>query len=488
MDKNLQIFQELGKVPPQAIELEEVILGAALLEKPAMIEAVSILQPKVFYKESHQKVFTAILSLFNKNEPVDLLTVTEELKKRGELEMVGGPYAVTMLTSRISTGANIEYHSRIVLQKYIKRRIINVTNELMKMAYEDTADTFEILNRSLSELSQLVNYTSKTKPDKLIDIIDQRIEQIKKIQSGDIDEIGLLCDIPSIDELILGFRSGNLYIIAARPSMGKTALMLSIARKMAMKGIPLAIFSLEMSKTQLGDRMISMESSLDNYLFKREKHINENHMAMIRISRNNLEHYQMFIDDTPGITITELRSKAWDLKIMYDIKAVFVDYLQLMHGDGMEKNANREREISSISQGLKALSKEMDIPVIALSQLSRAVETRGGDKRPKLSDLRESGSIEQDADVVAFLYRPVYYQIYDISIRNQDQQVVRLSEEQVKFYAELDIAKNRHGETNMAYLRFINKYVIFDDFWENVEYTEPELDYNSNEDDEENVF
>ncbi|KAG1654363.1 Replicative DNA helicase [Nymphon striatum] len=386
IDKSTLINLERGKIPPQAVDLEEVVLGAMMIDKKGVDEVIDILHPDVFYKEAHRYVYEAIFKLFETSEPVDLLTVSSQLKKDGRLESVGGDFYLIKLTQKVASSAHIEFHARIILQKYIQRSLIKISNEIIEEAIDDGTDVFDLLDAAESKLYDVTQGNLKRSAETALDLVIQAKKRIEEIA-------------------------------AARPGMGKTALTLSMARNIAVdSGKAVAFFSCEMSSVQLITRLISSETGLSS-----EK------------LRN--------------------RAKARRLASQHDIKIIIIDYLQLMTAGGTGKNGNREQEISTISRNLKALAKELNIPVIALSQLSRAVETRGGSKRPILSDLRESGAIEQDADIVSFIFRPEYYKIdeWDDEERSPTQG-----------QAELIVAKHRNGGLENIRLKFIGNLGKFD--------------------------
>lgn len=446
-------FFEHGKVPPQAVDLEEAVLGAMMLEKDAVAAVIDILKPEVFYKEAHQKIFEAIKDLFGRSEPVDILTVTNELKSKGMLEMVGGPYYITMLTSRIASAANVEFHARIILQKHIQRELITISSEVIKEAFEETTDVFDLLDKAEQNLFTVSETNLRRNWEDMNSLIKQAIIDIESAKNADAHMRGVPSGFVSLDRITSGWQRSDLIILAARPSMGKTALALTMARNISVDfEKPVAIFSLEMSSVQLVTRLIASETGLKSEKLKKGE-LADYEWEQLHDKIKNLINAKIFIDDTPALTIFELRAKCRRLKQQHNIEMVFVDYLQLMSG-GDNNRGNREQEISQISRSLKALAKELDIPVLALSQLSRAVETRPGQsKRPILSDLRESGAIEQDADLVLFIYRPEYYSIYE----NEDGT-------STKRMAELIIAKHRNGPTGDVKLRFIDTFARFEDY------------------------
>ena len=444
---------ESGKLPPQAVELEEAVLGALMIEKDALTAVVDILQDSSFYKESHQRIYKAIISLFGKSEPIDMLTVTTQLRSTGELEFVGGASYLVKLTNKVNSAANIEYHARIITQSAIKRDMIKIAGDILRDAYEDTTDVFNLLDKTeqtffeISERNIRKNYADAST------IMRATIEELEKKKNNKDGLTGVASGFTELDRITSGWQNTELTIIAARPAMGKTAFVVSAMRNAAVEwNIPVAMFSLEMSATQLMLRLISAEAEIDSNKLRKGKL--ENHeWVQLHQKIKNLSNAPIYIDDTPALSILEMRAKCRRLKAQFDIGLVIIDYLQLMTADsGGGSKGNREQEIASISRAMKNLAKEINVPVIALSQLSRAVETRGGDKRPQLSDLRESGSIEQDADMVMFLYRPEYYKITQDEQGNSTEGV-----------GEVIIAKNRSGDVDTVKLRFIGKYTKFTD-------------------------
>jgi replicative DNA helicase len=426
-------------LPPQAIEFEESVLGALMLEREAYYEISSLINEDSFYDERHRRIFKAIKSLFMGSHPVDILTVTSELRKVGDLELVGGPFYITNLTSRVASGANIEYHAGIIQQKYLERETIRLAQEATAAIYQGSSDIFDLQDQLITSIQKLTE-SSAGQISTLNDVILDRLTHYEKKPDNGLS--GIPSGFNSIDMLTSGWQPSNLTIIAARPGMGKTAFMLNLARNAAVRGkAAVAIFSLEMSKEQLTDRIIASETGI----------------PLDRLSNRDLHPYQfekihqmeelfessIFIDDTAALSIQSFRSKCARLKRKHDVGFIVVDYLQLMKGES-EYKSNREQEISSISRGLKVVAKELNVPVIALSQLSRAVESRpGAMKRPMLSDLRESGSIEQDADQVVFLFRPEYYGIMEDA---EGRSMVGLTE--------IIFAKNRHGALDNIPLQF----------------------------------
>ncbi len=442
-----------GKLPPQALDLEEAVLGAMLIDRKGVDEVIDILQPESFYKTAHQYIFNAIYKLFHDSQPIDLLTVSASLRKDGKLDTVGGEFYLVQLSQRVASSAHIEFHARIILQKFIQRSLIRISNEIIETAYEDSTDVFDLLDEAESKLYDVTQGNIKNSSESARNLVIEaktRIEEISKREGLS----GISTGFQKLDKLTSGWQPSDLIIIAARPGMGKTALTLSMARNIAVtKEIPVAFFSLEMSSVQLITRLISAETGLSSEKLRTGK-LADHEWQQLNVKVTDLEKAPLYIDDTPSLSIFDLRAKARRLASQNAIKLIIVDYLQLMTAGSNNKLGNREQEISTISRNLKALSKELDIPVIALSQLSRAVETRGGTKRPMLSDLRESGAIEQDADIVSFIYRPEYY-----NIDEWDDQEHTPSQGQ----AELIIAKHRNGGLDNIRLKFISHLGKFED-------------------------
>ncbi len=439
-----------GKVPPQARELEEAVLGAIMLEKDALSNVIDIISPSGFYIDAHARIFNAIYRLFQKSQPVDILTVTEELRLSGELEAVGGPFFIASLTNRVASAANVEYHARIISQKFIQRELIRISSDIIKDAFEDTTDVFELLDNAEKGLFAITDNNLKRNYSTMSNLLSKAINEIDEVRNHTDGVIGVPTGFTDLDRLTSGWQKSDLIIIASRPGMGKTAFTLSIARNAAMDfKKPVALFSLEMSSTQLVKRLISAEAELPADKI-RKGNLKDYEWAQLTTLAGKLSEAQIFIDDTPAISIFELRAKCRRLKMQHNIEVVIVDYLQLMSGTGDNRMGNREQEISQISRALKALAKELDVAVIALSQLNRSVETRGGSKRPQLADLRESGAIEQDADLVMFLYRPEYYQITEDEEGNSTRGL-----------CEIIVAKHRNGALDNVWVRFIDKFAKF---------------------------
>lgn len=443
----------MGKLPPQAVDLEEAVLGALMLEKDALSSVIDILKPEVFYRDSHQKIFQAIRILFEKSSPVDILTVTAQLRQQGELELIGGAYYITELTNRVASAANIEFHSRIIIQKYIQRELIRISTEIINSAYEDTSDVLDLLDRAERNLFEIAQNNLRRDSRKMDDILRESLKEIELLKDKKDGLTGVASGFTDLDRMTSGWQKSDLVIIAARPAMGKTAFVLSCARNAAVDfNRPVVVFSLEMSSVQLVNRLISGETLIEQEKIRKGM-LEEWEWQQIHSKIGRLEQAPLIIDDTPALNIFEFRAKCRRLKSQHDIQLIIIDYLQLMQGKADGKGGNREQEIGSISRALKSVAKELNVPVIALSQLSRAVENRpGGSRKPMLSDLRESGSIEQDADMVLFLYRPEYYGLTEDEDGNSTAGV-----------GEIIIAKHRNGETGTVKLKFVGKYVKFTD-------------------------
>ncbi|MGI4872647.1 MAG: replicative DNA helicase [Janthinobacterium lividum] len=441
-----------GKLPPQRLEMEAAVLGALMLEKDALTTVVDILKPQSFYKEGHQRIYKSISNLFDKSEPIDQLTVVQELREMGELEAAGGAGYVAGLTMHINSAANIESHARIILEAAIKRELIRMATEVLRDAYEETTDVFELLDNTEKNIFQVSEDNMRKGVDSMSDLMVKAIKELEEKKHQKDGLTGVPTGFSALDRVTSGWQPSDLVIIAARPGMGKTAFVVSAMRNAAVDfKKPVAIFSLEMSSLQLVNRLISAEAELDSEKIKKGN-LADYEWSQLNHKIAALSTAPIFIDDTPALSIRELRAKCRRLKSQHDIQLIIIDYLQLMSGNEGGKNGNREQEIASISRALKGLAKELNIPVIALSQLSRSVETRGGDKKPQLSDLRESGSIEQDADMVIFLYRPEYYKITEDEMGNPTQGM-----------GEVIIAKHRNGSLETVQLKFIGRFTKFAD-------------------------
>ncbi|RPD48063.1 replicative DNA helicase [Hymenobacter sediminis] len=442
-----------GKLPPQALELEAAVLGALMLEKDALTTVIDILKPQSFYKDGHQRIFKAILNLFDKSEPIDILTVTHELREMGELEAAGGAHYVANLTFKVNSAANIEYHARIITENAIKRELIRIASDIQRDAFEDTTDVFNLLDSTEQSLFEVSESNIRKNFDDMRSLMGKAIKELEEKKDQKDGLTGVPSGFSALDRVTSGWQPSDLVIIAARPGMGKTAFVVSAMRNAAVEfKKPVAIFSLEMSSLQLVNRLISAEAELDSEKIKKGN-LADYEWAQLNHKISALSSAPIYIDDTPGLSIRELRTKCRRLKAHHDIQMIIIDYLQLMTGNTDGKGGgNREQEIASISRALKGIAKELNVPVLALSQLSRSVETRGGDKKPQLSDLRESGSIEQDADMVIFLYRPEYYKITEDEMGNPTQGT-----------GEVIIAKHRNGSLETVQLKFIGRFTKFAD-------------------------
>jgi replicative DNA helicase len=443
-----QQLLDLSKLPPQAVELESAVLGELMMDRQALADVIDILSPETFYKSAHQLIFSAIHTLFHNSEPVDILTVVQRLKKDGKLEEAGGAFYVTQLTNRVASSANVEMHSRIIIEEFIKRQVIMVSTTTLQTAYEDTSDVFELLEVAEQGLFSVTQNTIKKNYESLRTLLGQAIEQIEN--SRDQKFKGVPSGFTRLDSITGGWQNADLVILGARPAMGKTSFMLSLARNACVEhGKPVAIFSLEMTSLQLVNRLISGEAEITAEKIRRGD-FSENDFKELHSKIGKLVEAPMFIDDTPAISIFDFRAKAKRLKAQHKIELIIIDYLQLMTAVSNGKNGNREQEVGLISRSLKAIAKELDIPIIALAQLSRAMEQRGGNKHPQLSDLRESGSMEQDADLVMFIHRPEYYGILADDDGNSTQGI-----------AEIIVAKHRNGRVGKENLMFIQQFTKF---------------------------
>lgn len=437
--------QVTHRIPPQALEAEMSVLGAMLIEDDVFAKLLEILDSTCFYKAAHQKIFTAAIKLFEKNEPIDVITVSNQLQQAGELEAIGGSYYLTQLAESIPSAANAEYYAKIVLEKALLRKLIATCVDIADESYEGRNDAYDLIDKAEQKIFTLRKNRDRRGFTPISPILHQTFETIDRFSHSKSGVTGVPSGFRRLDELLSGFQKSDLIIVAGRPSMGKTALCLNITRNAAViHRIPVGFFSLEMANYQLAMRMLCSEAKVDSHKLRTGR-LSEDEWPNLSLKVGVLADAPIFIDDTPAINVLEIRSKARRLKVEHDIGLIIVDYLQLAHGVG--RFENRQIEISQISQSLKALAKEIDVPVIALSQLSRAVESRP-DKRPQLSDLRESGAIEQDADVVMFIYRPEVYGAVDENERGM---------------AEIIVGKQRNGPTGMVKVAFKHEYILFTD-------------------------
>ncbi len=456
LDLSTMVF---GKLPPQAKDLEEAVLGAILLDKNAFDIVAETLKPNCFYVDAHTRIFSAMQALSNKTQPIDILTVVEALKKTEELEIVGGAYYITKLTNSVVSAAHVAAHTRIILQKFIQRELIKISGEIIGEAYEDTTDVFDLLDDAETKLFEITNKHLHNNVTPIDSILIKTIERINYLRNQQGDISGVTSGFSSLDKITHGWQNSDLIILAARPGVGKTAFALNLARNAAMhptRPTAVGFFSLEMSAGQLVQRLLTAESEIKLEKIARGKMEEYEMKQLYDRGIRRLSEAPIFIDDTPALNIFELRAKCRRLRNKHNIGMIVLDYLQLMSGTGDNRNSNREQDISTISRNLKALAKELDIPIIALSQLSREVEKRGakeGMKMPQLSDLRESGAIEQDADMVMFLYRPDYYEVTTNEMGEDTKGEVTLniakhrngSLDRIKFKALLDIQKFFEG-------------------------------------------
>ncbi|MFV0391281.1 MAG: replicative DNA helicase [Paludibacteraceae bacterium] len=441
---------EFGKLPPQALELEEDVLGAIMLEKDAYTMVSDILRAGYFYKTAHQKIFEAFVQLALNQNPIDMHTVTEMLRKQGTLEEVGGPYVITLLTSRVSSTAHLVYHSQIIVQKYLARELIRLSSEVQTKAFDEKMDVDDLMQEAESKLFEITQQNLKKDVTQINPVIEEARERMKDASKKQ-GASGIHSGFDTLDKITSGWQKSDLIIIAARPAMGKTAFVLSMAKNMALDyNTPVAIFSLEMSNVQLVNRLLMNVCSLDGEKIKNGQ-LTPDEWQKFDQDVNKLYGAPIYVDDTPSLSILELRSKVRRLVKEHQIQCIIIDYLQLMNAGGMNFGS-REQEVSMISRSLKGLAKEVDLPIIALSQLNRGVEGRSGieGKRPQLSDLRESGAIEQDADMVCFIHRPEYYGLLADKDGNSYAGI-----------AELIISKHRNGAVGDVRLRFKNTFAKF---------------------------
>lgn len=449
--QNTTTLEELGHVPPKAVDFEEAVLGALMIEKDAYSLVSEILKPQSFYEIKHQKIFQAIQNLSIEQKPVDIITVTEELRKNGDLDIVGGPFYITQLSGKVVSSAHIEYHARIIAQKHLARELISYTSHIQTKAFDETIDVDDLMQEAEGELFEISQQNMKKDYTQINPVIDNAFELLKKAAARADGLSGLETGFTQLDKITSGWQNSDLIIIAARPAMGKTAFVLSMAKNITVNyRQPVAMFSLEMNNVQLVNRLISNVCEIPSEKIKSGQ-LAQYEWSQLDIKIKELYDAPLYLDDTPSLSVFELRTKARRLVREHGVKLIIIDYLQLMNANGM-KTGNRQEEISAISRSLKGLAKELDIPIIALSQLNRNNETREGidGKRPQLSDLRESGAIEQDADIVCFIHRPEYYKIYEDENKND-----------LRGLAEFIIAKHRNGAVGHILLRFKGEYIKF---------------------------
>ncbi|MDL2302847.1 replicative DNA helicase [Dysgonomonas sp. OttesenSCG-928-D17] len=449
--KETNLIPDIGKIQPQARELEEAVLGALMLEKDAYSLVSDILKPDSFYDSIHQTIYRAIVDLAVRQAPIDMLTVVEQLKKDGELEAVGGPVYVAQLTEKVASAAHIEFHARIIAQKYLARELISFSSLVTNKAFDETSDVDDLMQEAESKLFEISQGNVKKDVTQINPVIKEALNLLEIAANRPEGLSGLQTGFMALDKITSGWQNSDLVIIAARPAMGKTAFVLSMAKNMAVSyNYPVALFSLEMSNVQLVNRLIVNTCEIPGEKIKNGQ-LAPYEWEQLDFKIKELYDAPLFIDDTPSLSVFELRTKARRLVREHGIKMIIIDYLQLMNASGMHYGS-REQEVSMISRSLKGLAKELNIPIIALSQLNRGVEGRTGaeGKRPQLSDLRESGAIEQDADMVCFIHRPEYYKIFEDDKGNS---LIGL--------AEIIIAKHRNGATGDVLLRFKSEFARF---------------------------
>ncbi len=436
----------VGRVPPHSLDAEVAVLGGVLLEQEALPRALEILVADAFYKSAHRTIFQAAVQLFERREAVDIVTVSNELRKMDRLESVGGPVALSNLLDSVATAANIEYHARIVFDKYLARRLISTSKDIITEGYADRLPTNELLDQAQSQIFSIAEGRLRQGFVHIKDVVRESFLEIENLHHNPDAISGIRSGFDDLDAMLAGLHNGDMIVLAARPSMGKTSLALSLVQNVAIDHQhPVAVFSLEMSKQQLVLRMLCSEARVDNHRMRRGI-IQRHEWPNLTKAASLLTNAPIYIDDTPGMNVLEMRAKARRLKMEKGLRLIVVDYLQLMSSP--DARQSRVNQVSEMSRGLKALAKELDVPVVALSQLSRAVESRAGNRRPMLSDLRESGAIEQDADVVIFLYRE---EVYD-----------RECAEDLKGIAEVIIGKQRNGPIGEVKLKFFAEYTRFE--------------------------
>ncbi len=436
-----------GRVMPQAVKLEEAVIGALIVDREGIGIVRGILTPDSFYKSQHSEIYAAMSDLYEGNHTIDLLVLIERLQKKNKLEAAGGMEYLMELTGKVASAANVEYHARIIAQKHIQRELIRTSSKVIQDAFDDSLDIFEMLDNAEQSLYEVTSDNLSTGYSSVEKVMSKSKKEIEKAAENKGNVSGVTTGFRDLDQITSGWQNSDLIIIAARPSMGKTAFTLSLAQNAAKSGKHVAVFSLEMSDSQLGKRLISMEGDIDSRKLRNGK-LDSDEWERLNVATGRMSQLPITIDETPAINIFELRAKCRRMRQKTGLDLIIIDYLQLMRGNPKERQS-REQEISSISRGLKGLAKDLDVPVIALSQLSRAVETRGGNKRPMLSDLRESGAIEQDADFVSFLYRAEYYDLNDEFSNPGETEII--------------ISKHRNGALGSVFLKFVKEYVRFEE-------------------------
>lgn len=458
------IGEELGGLlPPQDIEIEEAVLGALLLEPEVVSDVMDQLQADCFFKEAHRKIFEAIAALSLRNDPVDILSVSSELSKSGNLEEVGGMAYLSRLSNKIGAAAHVEYHSKVILEKFLQRELISISHEVQKIAYENSLPVDELVDTAEQKIFTLAERNMRRETESISSVINKAVSEIEENQKRKDNLSGVPSGYANIDKITYGWQKSDLIIIAARPSVGKTAFVLTMARNMAVNhNIPVGFFSLEMPATQLVKRLMVSETGLSTDKIRGAKKMDDTEWRLLNSGLAKLAQSPLWIDDTPSLSVYEFRSKARRLVQKNKVQIIILDYLQLMAGPP-ELRGMREQEVAAISRALKSIAKELSVPIIALSQLSRAVETRGGNKRPQLSDLRESGAIEQDADIVMFIHRPEFVGVVEENAYPGKTDVI--------------IAKHRNGEVCDVPMRFLSEEVRFVDANDGAQFKEREPAY-----------
>lgn len=457
MKKNIYYKQIFNRIPPQATDIEEAILGAMMIDKKKLSDVIDVILPDIFYSPVNKEIFKAIRNLFYSSEPIDLITVSNYLRKKGKLQFVGGDYYLVELTQKVLSSSHIEHHTKIVQQKFILRNLIQTFSDLIDKSYDESIDVLELLSLTEAKLFEVSNFYIRKNYKTSNYLINKTIKMIKEVQFSKNGLSGIPSGFHELDNITSGWQNSDLIILAGRPGMGKTAFTLSMARNIIVNNkIPLVFFSLEMSSTQLITRLISFETGISSDELRKGK-LSNDQWKKINTKTEVFKNSLLFIDDTPNLSILDLKIKCRRLVFKHKVKLIIIDYLQLMMANLNNKYINREQEISIISRNLKSMAKELNVPIIALSQLSRAVEIRGGNKKPLLSDLRESGAIEQDADIVGFIYRPDYYGF------NNWNQSYNMSSCQGQ--AEVIIAKHRNGSLGKIRLRFLKSQAKFINFF-----------------------
>lgn len=440
---------EVGNKVPQAPDIEEAVLGAMMIDPNISVDIIGSLSEECFYKPENKKIFLAISRLSSANKAVDVLTVAEQLKASGDLEAVGGGAFLAKLSSEVGAAAHVDYYTKLLIDKFIQRKMISISLEALKKSYDDAEPVDDLLDSTQQKIFELSERNMARETQKINAIIKDKLDDLQRIQASPEGQGGLKSGYSALDKMTFGWNKSDLVIIAARPSMGKTAFVITMARNMAVDfSIPVAFFSLEQAPKQLIERLLVAETGLTSDKIKGAKKMSDTDWVQLTEKVDRLQQAPLYIDDTPALSITDFRAKARKLVQGKGVKIIMIDYLQLMTGS-KELKGNREQEVAEISRSLKAVAKELEVPIIALAQLSRAAETQGGQKKPQLTHLRESGAIEQDADLVIFIHRPEYYGTQDVNT--------------TPGYTELIIAKHRNGPTGEVVVQFVADQMKFTD-------------------------